>query len=1120
MVAFMSPPGVVSEGGGAAARQEDSFKSGGGNSSPRARTRLSGMGRKSRRGSDADNAPDASSRALDEGSTRRVSSVPTRARHSMGVSRFSLPSNMSPPKAFTAKDGAQGLPRNEAGAAWEGLMLTHPLTGDEKNLTFMEFAVIGLSPSTLAGSHPLQPWGQDPEVVSGFPSRGENAAGSGRGKGDGSFVQGLGEFCFPRGASVALVEREAVSGTLEAVPDDRMHLVQFTDCENASTYGCCVTVTEVLQDPSPRLVERLRERERMHAAARTLQRCVHQFMRSTCCSSVGGRQRGGSAGGGGTGGGAGYRSTTPTSGRHWEDPSLFEVQTPPPDADSSSAVAAPVDLSAASDHSPTSFSMMVNRLFTSNPGADSSSEARIGNATVMVDGMAPSTNASTAVRTYNGAAVAEACGASLPPSTSADGARSPVKSSGAPAAGAAPAGVPAATGYPSRTSARASAFASSPIKRRSPSSPGPMTRTAPYLPASSAAARSRSAGLYRGGNVDIRGMVREKSSNGGGTSDKLSGMFSDDESDSDAVYSTDRDDSFDGDVGTSGDTDKTSAGNSLFEAPGGLGRRHPANSSRMRAANGTGTPAGVTVRNRPAYPRGAAVATATGVALPRARAKPTWYVLVETCYVMISCHRNHPLMFKVLKAVVDAERPTRQVATTSSPPHILGGARKGGLGSLSRPRLRSGNGIGANGSVVMTDRPRSAGKLKSVAAAAAEVAKGRHRRMLRDKFLHQIRTDKSCTEEGKISVHCPAFLRAPLELTSTALELWSTAVLFGCVSEQTALRALDVLLLEKTLVVCGRDLGMVSTVATALLSLLDPFKWEGVFVPVVPRTLMDVLDSPVPALVGVQAPFDKLNNAFDGLVVLDLDARQSSTELYMAGMDEKLPVSEELVDALKNANTFRGRGRGAGAPQEERSPVRKGDRGNGPKAPSSRVMGNGGAGGGAHGGRGGGLSMSHGPRSHFAFQATTFMTGEKPWRQILHYSYASKVAVVRLRSLVRGHVSALCGDLGVSEMWRKYGAFNSATNHFEFHPDWFTGPLEERLRFQVRVARTQMFVSFVERCRQKDMQVAEENSEGRRQTPTEPPPPPPPPPRPASSANRGGRGEGVDPFPPFAHEAF
>ncbi len=63
----------------------------------------------------------------------------------------------------------------------------------------------------------------------------------------------------------------------------------------------------------------------------------------------------------------------------------------------------------------------------------------------------------------------------------------------------------------------------------------------------------------------------------------------------------------------------------------------------------------------------------------------------------------------------------------------------------------------------------------------------------------------------QVSLHCPAYLRAPLELTPTALELWSTAVLFGCVSEETTLQALDVLLLEKTLVVCGRDLGMVST---------------------------------------------------------------------------------------------------------------------------------------------------------------------------------------------------------------------------------------------------------------------------------------------------------------------
>lgn len=56
-------------------------------------------------------------------------------------------------------------------------------------------------------------------------------------------------------------------------------------------------------------------------------------------------------------------------------------------------------------------------------------------------------------------------------------------------------------------------------------------------------------------------------------------------------------------------------------------------------------------------------------------------------------------------------------------------------------------------------------------------------------------------------------------------------------------------------------------------------QWEGVFVPVVPLKLMDVLDSPVPALVGVQAPFDPLEYAFDGVVVLDLDARRASVRL-------------------------------------------------------------------------------------------------------------------------------------------------------------------------------------------------------------------------------------------------
>lgn len=75
----------------------------------------------------------------------------------------------------------------------------------------MEFAVLGVGPTTLSGVHPLQPWGQDVEVLSGFPVTDRDSAESSVGKGDGSYVQGLGEFCFPSGAEVSLMKSAEVT---------------------------------------------------------------------------------------------------------------------------------------------------------------------------------------------------------------------------------------------------------------------------------------------------------------------------------------------------------------------------------------------------------------------------------------------------------------------------------------------------------------------------------------------------------------------------------------------------------------------------------------------------------------------------------------------------------------------------------------------------------------------------------------------------------------------------------------------------------------------------------------------------------------------------------------------
>ncbi|CAM9125621.1 unnamed protein product [Ectocarpus sp. 12 AP-2014] len=1127
MMVLMSPPGVAAEriGGGVPRGKDSCSKSGSG---PRAR--LSWMAGRPGRGSTAPRELEAggltiaAAQGFDDSATRRVSAIPSRARYPVGPSRFSLPPNMSPGPANASTDGTKNDSENGPEISprhrWEGLTLTHPLTGDEKNLTFMEFAIVGVSLSTLAGTQPLGPWGQAPEVLSGFPvTEGDDA--SGRGKGDGSFVQGLGEFCFPRGANIALVRGRGGTGTREAAPEDRMHLLQFTDCDNASTYGCCLTVTHVLQDPSPRLVQRLQERERMHQAARTLQKF---FTLSAACLSTGEGHhwRGDSTG-------HGCATPTRTPGEEGGSFSRFGFQTPPPRAAAGGGLTGAGSAASEQGNSPaSSFSGMINRFF-SNPGmvADGGSGVAAAAGGLSIGASAADAETASSGVAAVGAAVADGGGTrpgddsdNSPPRSVRGERTSPRKKRSVAAVAVSP-----SRPRPPAPPPPPAALSPSRLRQRAPSSPCP--RTSPsgeycHDP-KGIGGRSRSAGHDGGGGGNVAG--REWSD--GTVKKNVPGVFSDDESESDAGYSsTDGGDSLGGRSFEAASFSGSQAANGTRRGGQSGGVRGYAKGScpempGAERSSGTPmtprTPPGVTLRNRTVNPRtvAAVIGGATkGREASAGRGRLSWSVQVEKSYVMVSSHRNHPLMFKVLKAIADAERSARPgssppSSSLSPPAHhtAAGGRRRAVIASLSPPRVRSGGVVGVNRKGGGKEKSPSASRFRSVAAAAAEQAKERHRRMVRDKFLQQVRTDKSCIEEGKkVSLYCPAFLRAPLELTPPSLELWSTAVLFGCVSEQTILRAVDVLLLEKTLVVCGRDIGIVSMAATALLSLLDPFKWEGVFVPVVPVALMDVLGSPVPALVGVQAPLDPLSYAADGVAVLDLDANNASGELFMAGAHEDSTVPEHLVTSLEHANTLRGRRRSSGAPAGRRSPARKLDALAGGRRPKHKessshdrvATSTGGSGSGPRGvfprGTRGGVPLSElrsssssslsssspGPRSHLVFQASTFMAG---------LTLEEKGVVLRLRSLVKAHVSRLCGDLVASDMWRKYGAFNSVTNNFDFHPDWFTEPLEAQLRFQVAVSRTQMFVSFVERCRQKDIsEVGDEVEEHEQLTPEKRPP--------------------------------
>ncbi|CAM9989406.1 unnamed protein product, partial [Discosporangium mesarthrocarpum] len=268
-----------------------------------------------------------------------------------------------------------------------------------------------------------------------------------------------------------------------------------------------------------------------------------------------------------------------------------------------------------------------------------------------------------------------------------------------------------------------------------------------------------------------------------------------------------------------------------------------------------------------------------------------YVVTVEKCYVIISCHCYHPLMFKDCPrtppnhgpspgpGTYPAPSPSLPPASVSPPPSAPStlmvppppssvGIRKGGRGGGGGAEAHRARATTMTATVEGTDRPQIG-----------------HHCMLWNKFLQHVRSNVTHLEEwGKTTIQFPGFLSSPLEFCLVPPSYWAPAMLFTMLPASTVVKAVDVLMLEKTLVVCGGDLGMVVHISKyihpwqpTLATLRIPpniKQWEGVFVPVVPDKLLDVLDSPVPALVGVQAPFDPVD--YPGVVVLDLDAGSSS----------------------------------------------------------------------------------------------------------------------------------------------------------------------------------------------------------------------------------------------------
>ncbi|GAX22822.1 hypothetical protein FisN_24Lh105 [Fistulifera solaris] len=108
------------------------------------------------------------------------------------------------------------------------------------------------------------------------------------------------------------------------------------------------------------------------------------------------------------------------------------------------------------------------------------------------------------------------------------------------------------------------------------------------------------------------------------------------------------------------------------------------------------------------------------------------------------------------------------------------------------------------------------------------------------------------------------------------LREFSFQPLFSCLRISHILIVWGCLLREQKVVLCTQQesSSLLTPVAEALICLLYPFQWQGVYLPVMPKHMAELLEAPVPFLLGLQGPLPTNRPQDDDIVWVGLDTDQ------------------------------------------------------------------------------------------------------------------------------------------------------------------------------------------------------------------------------------------------------
>ncbi|XXQ34572.1 UDENN domain-containing protein [Plasmodiophora brassicae] len=107
-----------------------------------------------------------------------------------------------------------------------------------------------------------------------------------------------------------------------------------------------------------------------------------------------------------------------------------------------------------------------------------------------------------------------------------------------------------------------------------------------------------------------------------------------------------------------------------------------------------------------------------------------------------------------------------------------------------------------------------------------------------------------------VKVACPyelpmiVFKRPRLEID--AIREWCCSLAFSVSSSDTLVLILDLALREHSVIVVSDNLSLVSASVFAIVVMIAPLQWQGVLLPILPQSMEEFLQAPVPFIAGVQ----------------------------------------------------------------------------------------------------------------------------------------------------------------------------------------------------------------------------------------------------------------------------